>query len=72
MSLSSRCGFYRKPAADAESLPIRAWTILVFMVNDHGEQVPAAMFDKVTYHLHPSFGDRTIQSMCCQHSSMVM
>ncbi|KAB8270274.1 putative Ran-specific GTPase-activating protein 1 [Aspergillus minisclerotigenes] len=45
-----------------EGFPLRAWSIEIYLVNDHGEQVPANVFDKVTYTLHPSFGDRAIQT----------
>jgi hypothetical protein len=32
-------------------------------VNEKGALVPANLFDKVTYHLHPSFGERATQGM---------
>lgn len=32
-------------------------------MNEKGALVPANIFDKVTYHLHPSFGERATQSM---------
>ncbi|PLB33152.1 Ran GTPase-binding protein YRB1 [Aspergillus candidus] len=44
-----------------EGFPLRSWSIEIYLVNDHGEQVPAGVFDKVTYHLHPSFGERATQ-----------
>ncbi|KAJ5489005.1 Transcription initiation factor TFIID subunit 14 [Penicillium diatomitis] len=50
-----------KPS-DVEGFPQRAWSIEIFLVNDKGEQVPASIFDKVIYRLHPSFGDRANQS----------
>jgi transcription initiation factor IIF auxiliary subunit len=31
-------------------------------VNDKGQDIPATIFDKVTYELHPSFGKRAKQS----------
>ncbi|OJI90122.1 hypothetical protein ASPTUDRAFT_52027 [Aspergillus tubingensis CBS 134.48] len=45
-----------------EGFPLRSWSIEIYVVNEHGEQVPANVFDKVTYTLHPSFGDRAIQT----------
>lgn len=32
-------------------------------MNEKGALVPANLFDKVTYHLHPSFGERATQGM---------
>ncbi|EGC44529.1 transcription initiation factor TFIID subunit 14 [Histoplasma capsulatum var. duboisii H88] len=48
--------------ASEVELPLRKWSIEVYLVNEHGEDVPATMFDKVTYTLHPSFGSRAIQT----------
>ncbi|KAL1998746.1 hypothetical protein VTN02DRAFT_5639 [Thermoascus thermophilus] len=45
-----------------EGFPLRSWSIEIYLVNEHGEQVPANIFDKVTYTLHPSFGDRAVQT----------
>ncbi|PYI11116.1 putative Ran-specific GTPase-activating protein 1 [Aspergillus sclerotiicarbonarius CBS 121057] len=45
-----------------EGFPLRSWSIEIYVVNEHGEQVPANVFDKVTYTLHPSFGERAIQA----------
>ncbi|GFF40922.1 hypothetical protein IFM46972_06366 [Aspergillus udagawae] len=54
------------PAANKDSgvegFPLRSWSIEVYLLNEHGEQVPANVFDKVTYTLHPSFGDRAVQT----------
>ncbi|OJI96051.1 hypothetical protein ASPVEDRAFT_35383 [Aspergillus versicolor CBS 583.65] len=44
-----------------EGFPLRAWSIEVYLINDQGEQVAANVFDKVTYNLHPSFGNRANQ-----------
>lgn len=38
-----------------EGFPMREWTIQVSLINDKGEEVPATIFDKVTYSLHPTF-----------------
>jgi hypothetical protein len=50
-----------KPS-EVEGFPQRSWHIEVWLVNDKGELVPANVFDKVTFHLHPSFGERATQS----------
>jgi len=39
-------------------LPIRKWSIEIFFVLDTGDAVPASIFDKVVYALHPSFGQK--------------
>lgn len=46
-----------------EGFPLRSWSIEIYLLNDRGEQVAANVFDEVTYTLHPSFGDRAVQSM---------
>lgn len=38
-----------------EGFPMREWSIEVSMVTEDGEEVPATLFDKVTYSLHPTF-----------------
>lgn len=40
-----------------EGFPMREWTIEVSLVNDKGVEVPATIFDKVTYTLHPTFAN---------------
>ncbi|PWY84959.1 putative Ran-specific GTPase-activating protein 1 [Aspergillus heteromorphus CBS 117.55] len=45
-----------------EGFPLRSWSIEVYVVNEHGDQIPANVFDKVTYTLHPSFGERAVQT----------
>lgn len=52
---------YRNKDSGVEGFPLRAWSIEVYLINDHGEQVAANVFDKVTYNLHPSFGNRASQ-----------
>jgi len=49
-----------KPPAEG-GLPFRDWNIEVYLVGDKGETLPATIFDKVTYHLHPSFDRRAKQ-----------
>jgi transcription initiation factor IIF auxiliary subunit len=46
-----------------EGFPLRSWSIEIYLLNENGEQVPANLFDKVVYRLHPSFGERANQSM---------
>ena len=44
---------------------MRAWHIEVYLLNHNGEEVPANVFEKAVYKLHPSFGkQRATQSMC--------
>ncbi|KAJ5568501.1 hypothetical protein N7450_010987 [Penicillium hetheringtonii] len=50
-----------KPS-EVEGFPQREWFIEVYLVNDKGELVEASLFDKVIYHLHPSFGPRATQT----------
>ncbi|KAL5594567.1 hypothetical protein BROUX41_001491 [Berkeleyomyces rouxiae] len=38
-----------------EHYPMREWSIKVFMVDAAGNEHPADCFNKVVYHLHPSF-----------------
>ncbi|KAL9045975.1 MAG: hypothetical protein Q9214_001081 [Letrouitia sp. 1 TL-2023] len=41
--------------------PLRSWSIQIVLVNDQGADVPANIFEKVTYKLHPTFEDRQTQ-----------
>jgi transcription initiation factor TFIID/TFIIF subunit len=50
-----------KPS-EVEGFPQREWSIEVYAANEKGDLVPATLFDKVTYHLHPSFGARAVQT----------
>ncbi|MCJ1355942.1 MAG: hypothetical protein MMC33_005935 [Icmadophila ericetorum] len=45
-----------------EGFPLRRWNIQIFLLNEHGEEVPAACFSKAVYKLHPSFEKRAIQT----------
>lgn len=38
---------------------MREWTIKLFMVDDQGNEQPADCFNRVVYHLHPSFENPT-------------
>ncbi|KGO74304.1 Uncharacterized protein PITC_019740 [Penicillium italicum] len=51
----------RDKPSEVEGFPQRSWHIEVWLVNEKGALVPANIFDKVTYHLHPSFGERATQ-----------
>ncbi|KAK2879305.1 hypothetical protein FQN49_001001 [Arthroderma sp. PD_2] len=54
---------YRDPNSGVEGFPMRRWSVEIFLLNEHGETVPASLFPKVTYKLHPSFGDRATQAI---------
>ncbi|KAK9378068.1 yeats family-domain-containing protein [Kockiozyma suomiensis] len=41
----------------AEGFPMRKWSVRVSLVGASGEEVPANVFDKVTYRLHPTFNN---------------
>ncbi|EAL91394.1 putative transcription initiation factor subunit (TAF30) [Aspergillus fumigatus Af293] len=56
--LTLALAYSRNKDSGVEGFPLRSWSIEIYLVNEHGEQVPANVFDKVTYTLHPSFGDR--------------
>jgi transcription initiation factor IIF auxiliary subunit len=34
---------------------MRQWSIEIWLLDENGEQVPANVFEKATYNLHPSF-----------------
>ncbi|CEP21445.1 Transcription initiation factor TFIID subunit 14 AltName: Full=TBP-associated factor 14; AltName: Full=TBP-associated factor 30 kDa; AltName: Full=Transcription initiation factor TFIIF 30 kDa subunit; AltName: Full=Transcription factor G 30 kDa subunit; AltName: Full=SWI/SNF chromatin-remodeling complex subunit TAF14; AltName: Full=SWI/SNF complex subunit TAF14; AltName: Full=SWI/SNF complex 29 kDa subunit; AltName: Full=Actin non-complementing mutant 1; AltName: Full=Chromosome stability protein 10 [Cyber len=40
-----------------EGFPVRQWSIEVYLLDEQGNEVPANIFDKVTYHLHPTFAN---------------
>ncbi|KAF2103480.1 SAS complex, SAS5 subunit/transcription initiation factor IID, subunit 14 [Rhizodiscina lignyota] len=44
-----------------EGYPQRGWDISVVLLNAAGEEIPATVFEKATYKLHPSFGARATQ-----------
>ncbi|ONH69374.1 Transcription initiation factor TFIID subunit 14 [Cyberlindnera fabianii] len=43
----------------AEGFPIREWSIELQLLDENGTPVPATIFDKVTFHLHPTFENPT-------------
>ena len=43
-----------KPS-DVEGYPMRAWTVRIHLVDENGKDIPASLFEKATYKLHPSF-----------------
>ncbi|KAF8465253.1 yeats family-domain-containing protein [Kalaharituber pfeilii] len=38
---------------------MREWSIRIFVIGPNGEELPANIFDKVTYRLHPTFQNPT-------------
>ncbi|KAK2737567.1 hypothetical protein FQN57_007502 [Myotisia sp. PD_48] len=50
-------------SSDVDGFPLRRWSVEVYLLNEHGEQIPASIFSKATYKLHPSFGDRAVQAI---------
>ncbi|KIW00231.1 uncharacterized protein PV09_08269 [Verruconis gallopava] len=40
---------------EVEGFPMRAWSVEIHMLDDNGNLVPASVFEKVTYELHPTF-----------------
>ena len=53
---------HSKEEEKVQNFHVRAWHIEVYLLNESGEEVPASVFEKVTYKLHPSFEKRAIQS----------
>ncbi|KAF2087492.1 hypothetical protein K490DRAFT_73860 [Saccharata proteae CBS 121410] len=46
-----------------EGFPMREWNIEIYLLNEAGEEMPATIFDKATYRLHPSFEKRAVQTI---------
>ncbi|SCU82769.1 LADA_0C07844g1_1 [Lachancea dasiensis] len=42
-----------------ENFPMRKWSIEIFLLDEQGNEIPATVFDKVVYHLHPTFANPT-------------
>lgn len=43
---------------------MRSWKISLVLINENdGSEMPATIFEKATYKLHPTFGDRETQGM---------
>lgn len=40
-----------------ENFPMRQWTIELVLLDEQGNEIPATIFDKVVYHLHPTFAN---------------
>ncbi|EDO17170.1 hypothetical protein Kpol_1072p40 [Vanderwaltozyma polyspora DSM 70294] len=40
-----------------ENFPMRQWSIEIVLLDEEGKEVPATIFDKVIYHLHPTFSN---------------
>lgn len=49
-----------KPSG-VEGFPLRRWSMQLFLLNEHGDEMPASVYSKATYHLHESFGKRAVQ-----------
>jgi transcription initiation factor IIF auxiliary subunit len=45
-----------------EGFPQRQWNIEIVLLNEHGEELPASVYEKAVYKLHPSFDKRAVQS----------
>lgn len=50
-----------KKDSGVEGFPLREWSIEIYLVDAAGNDIPATIFEKATYNLHPSFGDRQRQ-----------
>ncbi|XDT43253.1 YEATS domain profile [Nakaseomyces glabratus] len=40
-----------------ENFPVRQWSIEIALLDEEGKEMPATIFDKVVYHLHPTFAN---------------
>ncbi|EDO17039.1 hypothetical protein Kpol_530p9 [Vanderwaltozyma polyspora DSM 70294] len=40
-----------------ENFPMRKWAIEIFVLDADGKEITATLFDKVVYHLHPTFAN---------------
>lgn len=40
-----------------ENFPMREWSIEIYLVDEDNNKIPATIFDKVVYHLHPTFAN---------------
>ncbi|KAI9842165.1 MAG: hypothetical protein M1837_007452 [Sclerophora amabilis] len=47
-----------KPS-EVEGFPMRSWSIEIFLLDESGNEIPATIFEKATYKLHPSFKNPT-------------
>lgn len=67
--LADLCVFpcYSDKPSEVEGFPQRSWHMELWLVSEKpenkGSLVPANVFDKVTFNLHPSFGARATQGM---------
>jgi len=44
-----------------EGFPVRDWSIEVYLLDDKKNEIPATIFERVTYQLHASFGKKAKQ-----------
>ncbi|SCV03216.1 LAMI_0H06370g1_1 [Lachancea mirantina] len=42
-----------------ENFPMRKWNIEIYLLDEQGNEISASLFDKVVYHLHPTFANPT-------------
>lgn len=42
-------------AEEQPGFPMREWSVEIWMLDDNDKQLPATIFEKVTYELHPTF-----------------
>lgn len=42
-----------------ENFPMRKWSIELVLLDEQGNEIPATIFDKVVYRLHPTFANPT-------------
>ena len=40
-----------------ENFPVRQWSIEVVLLDENNNEIPATIFEKVIYHLHPTFAN---------------
>lgn len=40
-----------------ENFPVRQWSIEVVLLDENNNEIPASIFEKVVYHLHPTFAN---------------
>jgi len=66
--LAVQCGYFgwllsfccsTDVAPASEGYPMREWSIRVYLLGPNGDELPATIFDKVTYKLHPTFANPT-------------
>ena len=46
-----------------DEMPLRNWSIEIHLLGPHNEELPADIFEKAVYNLHPTFEARQKQSI---------